>query len=249
MEIPSEALFAGLVLLLLVAVTSLRPIRSKGQSGERRVRAAIRRGLPRNTYHSLHDLTLPTWDGTTQVDHVVVSTFGVFVIETKNLTGWIFGDEISRKWSQSIYAERYQFRNPLHQNYKHVKAVEELLGFGPECLHSVVAFAGDSEFKTIMPPNVLERAELARYIRSKTDILLTEQQVDDAVRKLKKSRISGFGTRRRHIRNLRENQRNRVCPRCGKPMVLRTARRGPNAGSQFWGCSGYPQCRATRETT
>lgn len=38
-----------------------------------------------------------------------------------------------------------------------------------------------------------------------------------------------------------------VCPNCGKPMVLRTAKRGENIGSQFWGCSGYPACKATRE--
>ena len=37
-----------------------------------------------------------------------------------------------------------------------------------------------------------------------------------------------------------------ACPRCGKPMALRTARKGERAGSQFWGCSGFPQCKATR---
>ncbi len=37
-----------------------------------------------------------------------------------------------------------------------------------------------------------------------------------------------------------------ACAACGKPMVLRTARKGPRAGSQFWGCSGYPQCTATQ---
>jgi four helix bundle suffix protein len=36
------------------------------------------------------------------------------------------------------------------------------------------------------------------------------------------------------------------CPECGKPMRRRTARRGPNAGSDFWGCSGFPDCRGTR---
>ncbi|MHB8766356.1 MAG: four helix bundle suffix domain-containing protein [Deferrisomatales bacterium] len=38
-----------------------------------------------------------------------------------------------------------------------------------------------------------------------------------------------------------------ACPRCGKPMGLRTARQGPRAGSQFWGCSGYPGCKGTRD--
>lgn len=36
------------------------------------------------------------------------------------------------------------------------------------------------------------------------------------------------------------------CPRCGKPMVVRTARKGPRAGSRFWGCTGYPHCRETQ---
>ena len=35
-----------------------------------------------------------------------------------------------------------------------------------------------------------------------------------------------------------------VCPRCGAPMVVRTARRGDRAGKQFYGCSNYPKCRA-----
>jgi len=37
-----------------------------------------------------------------------------------------------------------------------------------------------------------------------------------------------------------------VCPLCGKPMALRTARKGAHAGSQFWGCTGYPECKGTQ---
>ena len=248
MELPSEPLLPWLVLAFLVVVFVLLSVlrSARSNSGERRVQAVTDRRLNGRTYRSLHDLTLPTLDGTTQIDHVIVSNFGVFVIETKDLTGWIFGDERSRKWTQSIYGNRYQFMNPLRQNYKHQKAVENLLGLGTRCVHSVVVFVGNSEFKTMMPPNVLELRELVPYIRSKTDILLSDKQVEDLVRTLKTSRISKFGTRRRHVRNLRENQRNPICPRCGKAMVLRTAKSGPNSGGQFWGCSGYPRCRVTR---
>jgi len=35
------------------------------------------------------------------------------------------------------------------------------------------------------------------------------------------------------------------CPACGKTMVLRTARNGDSAGKQFWGCSGYPDCKGS----
>jgi len=83
--------------------------------------------------------------------------------------------------------------------------VEKLLGLGPRCVHSVVVFVGKSEFKTAMPPNVLKRRELIRHIKSKTKVLLSDEQVEDSIRTLERSRITKFGTRRRHIRSLREN--------------------------------------------
>lgn len=246
MQSPSGSLILWLVIAFLVVILVLRSALSKGLLGELKVQAATSLRLNGRTYRSLHNLTLPTRDGTTQIDHVIVSKFGVFVIETKNLTGWIFGDERSRKWTQSIYGNKYQFLNPLRQNYKHLKAVADLLRLGPRCLHSVVVFVGSSEFKTVMPSNVVERRELVPYIRSKTDILLSDKKIKDSIRTLKRSQISRFGARRKHVQNLRENQRNPICPWCGKAMVLRTAEKGPNAGGQFWGCSGYPRCRVTK---
>ena len=44
----------------------------------------------------------------------------------------------------------------------------------------------------------------------------------------------------------RSDQKIPACPLCGKPMALRTARKGRNAGSQFWGCCGYPKCKGVR---
>jgi ssDNA-binding Zn-finger/Zn-ribbon topoisomerase 1 len=46
-----------------------------------------------------------------------------------------------------------------------------------------------------------------------------------------------------HVRNIKGNIANPICPKCGIQMVLRTAQRGPAAGSQFWGCSNYPTCK------
>jgi restriction system protein len=240
-----EPLLPWLVLGFVVVVLLLRSARFRGRRGERRVRATIRRRLDGSTYRSLHDLTLSTPDGTTQIDHVIVSQFGVFVIETKYLTGWIFGDERSRRWTQVIFRKRYRFQNPLHQNYKHLKAVQTLLDLEPRCLHSVVVFVGNGKFKTAMPPNVLKRRRLIPYIKSKTGILLSDAQVKDSIRTLDEHGTKP-ATRRTHVRNLRNNARTPTCPRCGSAMVLRTARNGPNSGGQFWGCGGFPRCRATK---
>ncbi|MDX1757907.1 MAG: nuclease-related domain-containing protein [Marinobacter sp.] len=64
----------------------------KGKLGEFLVNASARLFLDKNRYHLIKNVTLPTEDGTTQIDHIIVSRYGVFVVETKNMKGWIFGN-------------------------------------------------------------------------------------------------------------------------------------------------------------
>ncbi|WP_413247310.1 nuclease-related domain-containing protein [Pseudomonas sp. Marseille-Q5115] len=77
----------------LVAINLLKTPWARGYVGELLVRSQARRGLPDTLYHPLHNVTLRTPDGTTQIDHVFVSPYGVFVLETKHMRGWIFGGE------------------------------------------------------------------------------------------------------------------------------------------------------------
>jgi hypothetical protein len=134
----------------------------KGWFGERMVCRGLNR-LDPQLYRQFHDLYLPRPDrkGTTQLDHVVVSPFGVFVIETKNYKGWIFGSEKQQQWTQQIYRTKHRFQNPLHQNHLHVKALMQFLGFPANHFHSLVFFIGGAEFKSAMPGNVLNRDLLA----------------------------------------------------------------------------------------
>ena len=90
----------------------------KGITGEFLVNTAARLFLPKDEYHLIKDVTLPNEDGTTQIDHIIVSRYGVFVIETKNMKGWIFGSANQKTWTQKIYKHTHKFQNPLHQNYK-----------------------------------------------------------------------------------------------------------------------------------
>ena len=100
----------------------------KGALGETVVKAGAGLSLPSSVYRRYHDVTLPTAGGTTQIDHVFVSEFGVFVVETKNMNGWIYGTENDRKWIQVFPGgQKYTFQNPLRQNYGHVKAIEDAL--------------------------------------------------------------------------------------------------------------------------
>ena len=221
----------------------------KGVFGEFQINLAIRLFLPKDEYQLIKDVTLYTADGTTQIDHIIVSRFGVFVIETKNMKGWIFGTANQKTWTQKIYRHTSKFQNPLRQNYKHVKTLEGLLKIPLDTIHSVVVFVGKSTFKTTMPDNVTYAGGCIRYIKSKRDSVLTQGQVEAAIEQIERLRLQrGIATNRQHVRHLREKAKPKKetapdCPKCGSGMALRKVRKGKNAGNTFWGCSRFPACR------
>jgi restriction system protein len=223
----------------------------KGYLGEFLVRVSARMLLDRENYVPLHNVTLRTRDGTTQVDHVIVSPYGVFVIETKNMRGWIFGGEKQSQWTQKIFRKTFRFQNPLRQNYKHVRAVEEALRIPAETAHSVVVFVGGATFKTPMPENVTRGVGYARYIKSFREPVFSEFDVRAFVSLLESGRLTPSAqTHRGHVAHLQKRAdptADHICPACGSAMVIRTVRRGDRAGQRFWGCSGYPKCRVTQE--
>lgn len=227
--------------------TLLRLPTVKGYLGERLVQVIAHILLNRQTYLRLHNVTLPTVDGTTQIDHVFVSPFGIFVVETKNMTGWIFGNEHQAQWTQKIYRRTFKFQNPLRQNFKHVKALEMALQIPAETIHSVVTFIGGSSFKTSMPPNVTHGTAFITYIKSFRTPVFTLAQVSNMVQQLQSQRLSPtLSTHREHVRRLEERSdttATRRCPKCGSPLVVRTTKKGQREGTSFWGCSTYPQCR------
>lgn len=216
----------------------------KGWVGEMMGAIAHRIFLDNSIYFPLNNLTIPTKNGTTQIDHLIVSKFGIFIIETKNIDGWIFGHERSPHWSIVKPGRKFRIQNPLHQNYRHVKAIADVLALEEDRLHSMVMFWGRCEFKTEMPRNVLSQGYVS-YIKSFDKLLFTDEEVTSMVAALKTDALSqSWATRRLHLESLRARYTSTsVCPKCGSPLILRTSRTGKNAGDKFYGCSAYPQCR------
>lgn len=239
-----------IVFVLFVCVVVFNSPHSKGWSGEAFVKLSARARLPVKSYYRIHNVTLPTPDGTTQIDHIFVSRFGIFVVETKNMRGWIFGREKQAQWTQTLYKKSFKFQNPLRQNYKHVKALESLLDVPPKVIHSVVVFVGNSTFKSPVPANVTKGRGYIAYIRSFSEPVLSESQVEYVVSKIKTGRLKPTrDTDRQHVQRLKRRENplaKRKCPRCGSIMVLRTAKRGASVGNEFWGCSAYPKCRVVQ---
>lgn len=222
-----------------------------GAEGERRINSTLSRKLDERDYVLVEDLTLPTSHGTTQVDHIVLSRFGVFVIETKNMSGWIFGGKDQARWTQVMRRKKSQFQNPIRQNYHHVRVVQDLLGIRLDQLENLVAFVGSAEPKTEMPYNVFwNKGDLFNYIISRKTIQFTEGEVRDFAKKLRSSALeANKETRRAHVKHVREKAARKQthlarCPRCGSKMMERTNRK---TGQTFFGCSRYPKCRGTRQ--
>ncbi|NTV49802.1 MAG: nuclease [Geobacteraceae bacterium] len=255
------------LLPLLILAALIKSSWFKGVMGEFIVNVAAKLMLDKNEYHLIKNVTMPTEDGTTQIDHVIVSKYGIFVVETKNIKGWIFGDANQSTWTQQIFKHKSKFQNPLRQNYKHVKTLESLLGLSDQQIHSLIVFVGESTFKTEMPANVTHGIGYIRFIKSKTKPVLTVEDVREIVSKIEIGRLTpSFKTNREHIKHVKtiiSEKQNitkdmsatpkhktdnsiidvNACKACGSEMKIREKKSGDDAGKKYWVCIKFPECR------
>jgi restriction system protein len=241
-----ELLLILLFVLILAIRAYLKSPKVRGAKGESRVSRRLNLFLPSGSYEIFNDVTLPTARSSTQIDHIVVSPFGVFVIETKNYSGWIFGSAKSKHWTQVLYKKKYRLFNPLWQNAHHVKAVKRFLALPDRYIFSVVVFVGSAKIKTKrkLPSNVLYLRQLRSYVRSKRERILSAREVKSVTKKLRNHQVGV--TPEERAPHLSVVNTEPECPQCSAKMVKRTATKGKYAGKKFWGCTNYPSCRGTR---
>ena len=240
-------------------------VEEKGIRGEREVAHIVDWSCTRINAIPIKDLYLPWSDGSTaQIDELIIATSGIYVIEMKNYKGWIFGNENNQYWTQVLYkgysggSTKNRLYNPIRQNASHIACLRKnLKGYkGP--IHSLVVFSDEAEFKDVTVNSsdvyLLYESHLNRMIHgidSAYKDRISENEINDIHTKL--LQIS-FGTDSTHhvekihqrLAEKKERLEKGLCPLCGAPLVVRTAKKGPNAGSRFLGCSRYPDCRYAR---
>lgn len=218
----------------------------KGWFGELKTTFNMWFALDAEIYHRFHGLIIPSKNGTTQIDHLIVSEFGVFIIETKNKNGWIFGSEHQPIWTQVLFDRKYSFQNPLRQTFRQKKILCEFLELDESKVRTIVFFVGDSQFKTPMPENVMDSG-LGDYIGRFDSQCLSPEAVNRLVFKLEDLQDESDLTMRDHRHSLDDRHASTTrCPKCGSKLVERTVKRGPHVGTSFLGCQAYPKCRFTR---
>ena len=234
----------------------------KGREGENKVHNILMQ-LP-DEYFVFKDVILETKKGTTQIDHIVVSKYGVFAIETKNYRGEIYGDDNRKYWTQIIvtdvtyrrkwyktytYVKKSRLYNPVKQSLAHAYAIRNYLKewkYLP--VVPVVVFCGEavlSNVESSIP--VIYDNNLLDLIRSYTTTYLSDADLQNVVTRLDVNNMREVVNDITHVQNLRaavreENNKvaSGICPKCGGTLVLRNGKYG-----NFYGCSNYPKCKYT----
>ena len=218
----------------------------RGWIGEKKATFYLWLSLSSKSYHKFHDIILPSKNGTTQIDHLLISVYGLFIVETKNKRGWIFGSEKQRNWTQSIYGKKYSFQNPLRQAFRQKMILSEFLDLHESNIHCVIYFVGDCQFKTQLPSNVL-KSGVGKFVKQFRDEILSSEDVDRIIQAIDKHLSESSLSNKDHIKSLRKrHSSNTMCPRCGSNLIERTVKNGSNAGTKFLGCENYPKCRFSK---
>lgn len=234
--------------------SSSRSSRSEriGEYGEREVSSYLA-DLECEEYQVFNDLLLRNGNYTTQIDHIILSRYGVFVIETKNVHGKVYGSGNAEFWKQYLpdwgykrygTTQEHQLRNPIWQNAGHIKTLRKLVFDNDIPIYGIVVFPYDTGLYVTAEQPVMKMWQVVPYIKRFRNKVLSAEQVGFYRRRILEVISTAESDRKQHLDNVNRNKERRdvavasgKCPRCGGNLVLRNGKYG-----QFYGCSNYPRC-------
>lgn len=235
------------VLIIAASILKLFLPTIRGFFGEKSVAFFLSR-LDPTKYKVINNTMLQTGSGTTQIDHIVVSNYGIFVIETKNYQGWILGNEFDEYWTQVIYKRRERIHNPIKQNYGHIQALKEVLSEYTDVNYiSIVAFTTKADLKVKVNTDVVYTVNLPKVISKYSSEIISNHVKEQIYEKLISLNIDNKENRKAHVQAIHNNLEDKhksvdadTCPKCGGKLILRNGKYG-----QFKGCMNYPKCKFT----
>lgn len=236
-----------LLLLVSVSIYKLLQPRIKGAVGEKKI-AIILTALDKSKYKVINNVVLDVQGFISQIDHVIISNFGVFVIETKNYKGWILGGENSRYWTQVIYKRKEKLYNPIRQNHSHLLSLKHCLQEFPDIRYiPIVVFSTNATIKVKTISEVIYSIELLKAISKHSEVTLSEDKKEAIFNRLKSANIKAKYNRSEHIKSIKQRIKKQEklilqnkCPRCQGILVTRVGKFG-----EFKGCANFPSCKFT----
>ncbi|MDQ0154244.1 nuclease-related domain-containing protein [Robertmurraya andreesenii] len=189
-----------------------------GEIGEYKINIQLDQLLNNCRYFS--DVVLPNTkssSGYSQIDHIVLSPYAIFVIETKNYAGTIYGSRNRAKWSVN---GKFPMNNPFNQNFGHSKAIQSILSNVEDAqIVSIVSFSRrctfkvDAELRKIQSNElIVYDTELSEFINRKQNVLrlqsnapiFTEDMLQSMSKVLNENNITDEAIRENHIKEIRK---------------------------------------------
>lgn len=215
----------------------------RGLMGEFWVKQELKK-LPKDEYKILNNIMIKRNNMTYQIDHLVISHYGIFVIEMKNYYGLVTGSDNDRKWVQHLGKKKAYFKNPIHQNYGHVKALKELLNIDNKAFIPILCFSNQVTLKIETNNDVVLLDYLVPNIKSHQNVVI-KGDLNIIKQRIYQINITSIIERKKHIKNIKNKIKannkkieNMICPKCGGKLIARNGQYGP-----FLGCSNYPRCK------
>jgi predicted RNA-binding Zn-ribbon protein involved in translation (DUF1610 family) len=236
-----------ILFITLIIVLKLFKSNIKGVIGEQTVSLYLR-SLDKSKYKVIHNVVLESGEYTSQIDHIVISDYGIFVIETKNYKGWILGNEHSEYWTQVIYNRKEKLYNPIRQNSGHIKTLKKCLPEYPTIEYkSIIVFSSRATIKVNTITDVVYTSRLVSTIKRYSGANLTATEKENIFQKINALNKVATYDKRQHIKSIKQkiekrehSIRENKCPKCGSALVLRQGKFGA-----FLGCTNYPKCSNT----
>lgn len=241
-------LFWTIIFVIIVCILAkyIESANFKGKSGEKMV--AERLEILDGDKYIINNIMINDNGKSRQIDHIAITEYGVFVIETKNYNGDIYGKETSNTWKQYLNKKCFQFKNPIHQNYGHLEIVKHHIGDITQNIYSVIVFIRRCRLHVDAVTPVIYEDQLVKYIRNKEKVL-SKNKIDEIYQIILENQITNEQTIKEHNYNVKkyveyknELAEQEVCPRCYGKLVKRTGKKG-----EFYGCSNFPKCRYTKQ--
>lgn len=231
-------------------IESLLNYKDVGHYGEYLTTYALNHDNLPGYLKTICNLYIPYKGNTSEIDVLMIHEKGIFVFESKNYSGWIFGGAESQKWTQCLpNKQRHSFYNPIFQNKTHIRALSQYMGLPESAFSSYIIFSERCELKRVPDDTesyiILRRHHLLRKLRQvlkERDIRYTQQEVDTIYAQLQNTANAAEEVKQQHIETIQEKKDGVLCPYCGSKLILREGKYG-----KFYGCSSYPKCKYAKK--
>lgn len=226
-----------LLCILIIIIYYLYAPKIIGFFGELWVKQKLNK-LPKDKYKIINNVLIKNSSGTHQIDHIVLSNYGIFVIETKQYNGYITGNKYDKYWIRHIGNKKINYTNPIRQNYGHIKTLSELLNINENQFFNIVCIPSKANIKIKDNSEITRLNTLLPTILSHNTIII--DNIEPYFIKINNNNITDIKSKNLHVKQVKNNINK--CPECGGNLIIKTGKYG-----NFKGCSNYPKCKYTQK--